>query len=103
MELEKDIEKYLRLKVREVGGECWKLTSPGTVGVPDRVVIANKQIVFVELKRQNGRVAAMQKYQQMKLKALGAHVKVIRTKKGVDHFIKSLKLGHYEGAYAGDV
>ena len=36
MEREKQIEKYLRLRIEERGGVCLKFVSPGQDGVPDR-------------------------------------------------------------------
>ena len=35
---EKIIEEKLTKAVRQKGGVCWKFTSPGTAGVPDRIV-----------------------------------------------------------------
>jgi len=46
---ERDIELKLRDAVKAVGGLCWKFTSPGTSGVPDRIVLMPKgRIAFVE-------------------------------------------------------
>lgn len=36
---EKIIEEKLTKAVRQKGGVCWKFTSPGTAGVPDRIVL----------------------------------------------------------------
>ena len=36
--LEKQIERYLKEEVQARGWLCWKLVSPGTTGVPDRIV-----------------------------------------------------------------
>ena len=48
---ERDIELKLRDAVKAVGGLCWKFTSPGTSGVPDRIVLMPKgRIAFVETK-----------------------------------------------------
>ena len=35
---EKSIEEKLVAAVKVQGGVCWKFTSPGTAGVPDRIV-----------------------------------------------------------------
>ena len=36
---EKMIESRFVQKVQSRGGLCWKFTSPGTDGVPDRIVL----------------------------------------------------------------
>lgn len=43
MKTEKDIENYLKKKC---AGLCLKFTSPGTIGVPDRIVVLPKGIFF---------------------------------------------------------
>ena len=49
---EKEIEKRLTDIVRDKGGLCLKLASPGRIGVPDRIIIYPNGVVgFVELKR----------------------------------------------------
>ena len=47
---ERDIEVKLRKSVAAQGGFCWKFTSPGTAGVPDRIILMPKgTIAFVEV------------------------------------------------------
>lgn len=57
---EKEIEKYLIDKVKKVGGRSYKFNSPSNAGVPDRVVIINSYVFFVELKTPTGRLSARQ-------------------------------------------
>jgi Holliday junction resolvase-like predicted endonuclease len=46
-----DIEQKLLTAVKAYGGVCWKFTSPGTAGVPDRIVLMpHGRIAFVEVK-----------------------------------------------------
>lgn len=48
---EAKIERHLIAAVKARGGLCWKFTSPGTAGVPDRVVILpGRPAAFVEVK-----------------------------------------------------
>lgn len=47
---EKDIEQYLVKQVKNNGGKAYKWVSPGNDGVPDRIVIFPRTIIFVELK-----------------------------------------------------
>lgn len=69
---EKEIEKRLVQEVRKRGGLCWKFTSPGTDGVPDRIVLMpDKKIAFVELKATGEKMRPLQKYRKLQLKELG--------------------------------
>lgn len=47
---ERHIEHALTTAVTASGGLCWKFTSPGTTGVPDRICIYHGQVIFVEVK-----------------------------------------------------
>lgn len=61
-ELERDIERKLRLLVEKYGGKCLKWVCPGWVGVPDRIILLpGGRIHFVETKRpKGGRYSAVQ-------------------------------------------
>jgi hypothetical protein len=61
-QLEKDIERKLRLTVAKYGGKCLKWTCPGWSGVPDRIILLpNGRVMFVETKRpKGGTYSAMQ-------------------------------------------
>lgn len=49
--LERDIEKKFVAKVKRMGGEAVKFTSPASRGWPDRlVVLPGGRVTFVELK-----------------------------------------------------
>lgn len=49
--LETTIENRLKKEVEKRGGKVWKFTSPGTRGVPDRIVLLKGgKTIFVELK-----------------------------------------------------
>lgn len=48
---ERKIEKKLVDAVKTQGGVCWKFVSPGTAGVPDRIILMPMgRIAFVEVK-----------------------------------------------------
>ena len=86
---EKDIEKYLRKSIKQAGGECLKWVSPGTAGVPDRIVICpDGGIVFVELKRPFEKPRPVQRVVLRRLYHLGGRVVVIDNRKSVEGFIR---------------
>ena len=72
---EAEVEAALVSQVRAAGGVCWKFTSPGTQGVPDRVVILpGGRIGFVELKRTGALPRPIQVRRIAQLAALGVPV-----------------------------
>lgn len=90
---EKDIEVYLRDQVKKAGGKAYKFESPGNDGVPDRIVIfPQNRIHFVELKAPGKKPRPLQVKQMNTLTDFGCSVLVIDSKKGVDDFIKWVKL-----------
>ena len=91
MEREKQIEKYLRLRVEERGGVCMKFVSPGQDGVPDRIVVMPRgRVYFVELKTETGELSRIQKYQLKRLTDLDQICSVVYGKEGVKEFLKDL-------------
>ena len=82
---ESNIEAQLVKMVRSRGGLCYKFVSPGNPGVPDRIIITPAgRTVYVELKTEVGRLAAIQKYQHEEIRKRGADV---RTLKGLDQVL----------------
>lgn len=91
MEREKQIEKYMRLRVEERGGVCMKFVSPGQDGVPDRIVVMpGGRVYFVELKTETGKLSRIQKYQLKRLTDLDQICSVVYGKEGVKEFLKDL-------------
>ena len=61
--IETQIERHLVEGVMKLGGLCYKFVSPGTQGVPDRIIItAQGKVIFTELKTDRGVLSAIQKY-----------------------------------------
>lgn len=84
------MESYFREEVQKVGALCFKFTSPGTRGVPDRIVVSKKGVFFVELKRpKGGRLSPHQKRWQMKFEQQEQKIHVIKNREEVDVFVKS--------------
>ena len=82
---ERDIEAYLVARCRNVGALCYKWTSPGRVGVPDRIcVFPSGRIVFVELKAPGRKPTARQERELARLRAYGQKTVVIDSIELVD-------------------
>lgn len=88
---ENKVETHLNDEVVALGGITRKWVSPGRDGVPDRIVIINGVICFVEVKTCDGRVSTPQEREHARLKDAGALVFVVYGKQGVDEFIVTLK------------
>ena len=85
---ESRIERRLVDGVKKLGGMCLKFVSPGTPGVPDRLIIApTGRIIFAELKTETGRLAKIQRYTIGEMQKRGADVRVV---KGIDEVMQLL-------------
>ncbi|MGG5338092.1 hypothetical protein IGJ48_000766 [Enterococcus pernyi] len=91
MQIENDIEKYMVKQVKKIGGLCYKWVSPGTRGVPDRIVIYQRNIFLVELKRPGERPRKDQLKTIEKINDQRVPVLVIDTKEKVDAFIVAIR------------
>ena len=90
---ESQIERRLAEGVKRLGGMCLKFVSPGTLGVPDRIIITAKgRVIFVELKTETGRLTKIQRYVIGEIQKRGADARVV---KGIDE-VKEL-LAEIEG------
>lgn len=91
---EKSVEAHLTRRVREMGGVCWKWTSPGTAGVPDRIVVlprmGNARIGAIELKAPGKSLAPLQVARGETLRALGMRVGVADSHEQVEAFLSDL-------------
>lgn len=91
--LENKIEKRLVRKVKkELKGLCYKFTSPGNAGVPDRIILVDGgKIYFAETKAPGKDLKPHQKRQKDKFENLGSKVFVIDNIDAVDSFIEKIK------------
>jgi hypothetical protein len=88
---ESRIEAHLRKKVRNLGGQAYKFTSPGRRGVPDRLVLLPGGVVrFVELKSCGLGLGPLQALEVKRLNELGFVVAVLDSIEAVDLWCKTL-------------
>lgn len=93
MKPEQSIERHLYRKVKEAGGLCIKLT--GQNGIPDRLVILNGRLLFIELKAPGGRLSPIQVVTQRRLLRLGQEVLTLWTHEQVDSLWNYINIKRY--------
>lgn len=83
MTRELQIEQHLVRQAEKNNFIAWKWQSSRR-GVPDRIVIGNGKVVFVELKAPNEKPTKQQEHVHGLLRAQGMEVQVIDSMEGVD-------------------
>lgn len=86
---EKQVEQYLIKQVKMLGGLCYKWSSPGQRGVPDRIVFLFGEIHFVEVKTKGGKLSRLQELTIEELKKRGCNVHIVWSKEDVDGFCQA--------------
>lgn len=88
---ERDIEKFLVQEIKKMGGKAFKFVSPGTRGVPDRLICLPGGITcFVELKRPGGKPRPVQRFCLLYLYHKGHRVAVVDNKDTAKALVKRL-------------
>ena len=91
MQRERDIEKWMREKIEQLGGQFMKWVSPGNDGVPDRIaILPGGDVYFIELKRDGEVPTELQKWQIRRLKKLGCYATVVTGMKEARQFIEEV-------------
>lgn len=75
---ESELERRFCRLVAQAGGKAYKFISPGSSGVPDRIVVLpGGRIGFIELKQEGGKPRKLQRFQQAELERLGCYTAVV--------------------------
>lgn len=86
------IEEKLTKAVKQNGGVCWKFTSPGTAGVPDRIILMPEgRIAFVEVKSPGEKPRPLQLSRHRLLRRLGFKVYVLDALEDIEKIISEVK------------
>jgi hypothetical protein len=89
---ENEIEATLVKAVKAVGGVCWKFTSPGTAGVPDRIVLMpSGRIGFVEVKAPGETPRPLQRLRIRTLRRLGFKAFVLDSPEQIGGIIDAIQ------------
>ncbi|WP_257834991.1 hypothetical protein [Burkholderia glumae] len=90
--LEKTVEAYLVERVRALGGEPYKFTSPARASVPDRIVVLPPgRVYFIEVKRPGGKLTRGQEREHERLRRLGADVRVLDSIGAINAFVNEVQ------------
>lgn len=87
---EATLEKRLVTKITNLGGIAWKFTSPGTIGVPDRIIMFQGKLCFVEMKAPGKQMREIQKWRKEQIEREGFPVMCLNSEEQVDEFINCI-------------
>ena len=73
---EQQIQTKIKKKLQAQGWFVTKLIKTSTKGIPDLLAIKNGKAMFIEVKRENGKLAPLQQMRLEELIQAGAIVKV---------------------------
>lgn len=91
---EKQIEHSLVMAVKAAGGMCPKLVSPGTDGMPDRMILLPKgRIGFVEVKAPGKKPSPLQERRHKQLRHLGFQVLILDKPEQIAEILKEVEHG----------
>lgn len=89
---EKHIEQALTRAVTAAGGKCYKFVSPGTAGVPDRLIILpNGRVAFAECKAPGKRLRPLQQHRADEIKMLGIPVYEVDSLECIPEVIRGIQ------------
>ena len=91
---ERDIEQRLVTAVKAAGGWCPKFISPGTNGMPDRIVLMPQgKMGFVEVKAPGKKPRVLQVKRHEKLRELGFRVFVLDALEDIPGLLQTIAEG----------
>lgn len=90
MKPEETVETHLRDRAEALGFLCYKFTSPGNNGVPDRILIGHGATIFVETKAPGGKPRKLQQKVIDKINAHGGTALVASTEEEVDKILETI-------------
>lgn len=89
---EKRPEGLLASRITKLGGLTYKWT-PVVAGLPDRIVIIDGTVYFVELKADDGALSKIQQVIHKKIEKRGVPVYVLTGRQGVLDWLEAMKSG----------
>ena len=83
---EETVESYLKKIAEANGWLCLKFKAPGVSGVPDRMLIKNGEIYFIECKSPVGKLTKIQIARIREMESYGAKIRILASKPAIDAF-----------------
>lgn len=90
---EREIERYLVAECRRLGILCYKFVSPQRASVPDRILIANGLVVFLELKAPGKLPTEAQEREMARIVEHGGMALHVNTIAGVNCLLNAITNG----------
>lgn len=88
---EREVERYLVKRLKEMGLSCVKFIPDQLNGMPDRVVLLSEgRVRWVELKTKGGELSEIQKLRHEELRRAGHVVEVVWSKEQADELCERL-------------
>lgn len=86
---ERDVERYLARRVRELGGEIRKVSWIGRRHAPDRVAkFPGRDAIWIEVKRPGETPGAGQRREHTRMRRVGWRVEVVDSFERVDEVLR---------------
>ena len=86
------VETHLVSQCKKRGILYYKFTAPANSGVPDRIVIGNGKVIFIELKAPGEKPRKLQRYVIAKMRKAGADVRVADSNELVDAILSEVEV-----------
>lgn len=93
--LERTVEKYLVDRCKEEGIYCRKVASPGRRSVPDRILIYEGMVLFLELKAPGKKPSRSQEREMEAITKAGVPCDWADSREGVDWILTRFKAEEY--------
>lgn len=90
MKPEETVETYLRNQAEKLGFLCYKFTSPGNNGVPDRILVGHGKTFFIETKAPGEVPRKLQQKVINKINTHGGQAFVAASKEAVDEILNTM-------------
>ena len=88
--LESKVEQRFVSNIRKLGGVSWKFVSINNRGVSDRIMLYHGRTIYVEMKRDKGKMTPLQESFRDKIISNGGEFVTIEGMKGVSQFCNRL-------------
>ena len=90
---ERDVEAYLVKRCKQEGILCWKWSSPGRRGVPDRLLLYRGEWFAVEVKAPGKRPTVLQQRELRNIVDAGGQGWWVDSEDEVEHLILCIRCG----------